>query len=199
VLAVNGDSECLCVNHRNVQRIVHYKSPFLACQLSVFSTPANNRVYRIAWFQFWGGHTYSGTHEFILVQVPSMEVVALRPVGWYWVKTDVTRGEQSAQMVHVLKGVWISCPLSEGLESFYRWSWGPLTMVQFLHNSGWLHDKWGLTRNIIFRVWRRLSGYLLGYQAFTWLEPGMISCDAAILHGFAWWLSFLMWGLMWMG
>jgi hypothetical protein len=29
-------------------------------------------------------------------------------------KTCVTNGEQSARLVHVLKGVWISCRLPEG-------------------------------------------------------------------------------------
>jgi hypothetical protein len=36
---------------------------------------------------------------------PSMEVIARRPVGWYSVKIGVTRGEKSARMVRVLKGV----------------------------------------------------------------------------------------------
>jgi hypothetical protein len=37
-------------------------------------------------------------------------------------KIGTTRGEQSARMVYVLKGVWISCLLPKGLGSFYRQS-----------------------------------------------------------------------------
>jgi hypothetical protein len=36
------------LNHQNVQRKACYKSPYLACQLSVFTALANNRVYKIA-------------------------------------------------------------------------------------------------------------------------------------------------------
>jgi hypothetical protein len=32
--------------------------------------------------------------------------------------TSVTKGDQSAQLVHVLKGVWISCLLPEGRSPF---------------------------------------------------------------------------------
>jgi hypothetical protein len=39
------------VNYQNVQRKAHYKSPFLACQLSVFSAPTQNRVVKChTWF-----------------------------------------------------------------------------------------------------------------------------------------------------
>jgi hypothetical protein len=51
-------------------------------------------------------------------------------------KTSVTRGEQSVGMVHMLKGVLISCLLLEGKVSFYRQSYGPRTMVQLLYNLG---------------------------------------------------------------
>jgi hypothetical protein len=36
------------MNYRNVQRKARCKSPFLACQLSVFSAITNNRVVKIA-------------------------------------------------------------------------------------------------------------------------------------------------------
>jgi hypothetical protein len=49
--------------------------------------------------------------------------------GLILMETSVTKGEQSTQLVHVLKGDWISCPLPEGKRSFYMWSWGPLIMV----------------------------------------------------------------------
>jgi hypothetical protein len=67
---------------------------------------------------------------------PSVEVIALHPAEWYWVKICVVTGEQSVQMVHMLKGVWISCLLSKGYESFYRRSWGSPTMVQCPYNLG---------------------------------------------------------------
>jgi hypothetical protein len=51
-------------------------------------------------------------------------------------ETSVTVGEQSARVVHVLKGVWISCLLFEGKKSIYRQSWGPLTKVQLAYDSG---------------------------------------------------------------
>jgi hypothetical protein len=45
---------------------------------------------------------------------PSLDVTTLHPARWYWRKTNVTWGEQSARMVHVLKGFWISCLLPKG-------------------------------------------------------------------------------------
>jgi hypothetical protein len=50
VLAIDDDIKLWWLNHWNVQRKVRYKSPFLACQLSVFCAPANNRVYKITCF-----------------------------------------------------------------------------------------------------------------------------------------------------
>jgi hypothetical protein len=49
------------------------------------------------------------------------------------------------------------------------------------------------------RAWRRLSGYLLGSRASTWLVPRKVLGVAAALFDFTWLLSFPMWGLMWMG
>jgi hypothetical protein len=40
------------MNDQNIQRKALYKSPYLAHELSVFSAPANNRVYKITHFQF---------------------------------------------------------------------------------------------------------------------------------------------------
>jgi hypothetical protein len=45
------------MNHQNVKSKARYKSPYLTCQQSVFSAPANNRVYKITLFQFRGGLT----------------------------------------------------------------------------------------------------------------------------------------------
>jgi hypothetical protein len=44
---VSGDDERRCVNHQNIQRKLHCKSPFLVRQLSVFSTPIKNRGAKI--------------------------------------------------------------------------------------------------------------------------------------------------------
>jgi hypothetical protein len=51
-------------------------------------------------------------------------------------------------MVHVLKGVWISCLLPKVLESFYRRSWGPYPWYSSLITLVKLHDKWGLRLEI---------------------------------------------------
>jgi hypothetical protein len=78
--------------------------------LLVFSAPANNRIYKIMWYQFWDGLVNNEHTRVYPDPGSSIEVKELRPAGWYWVKTCVTKGEQNAWMIYVLKGVWISCP-----------------------------------------------------------------------------------------
>jgi hypothetical protein len=51
----------------------------------VFSALANNRVYKIARFQFWVGLTNTNTMSYP-GSSPSIEVIALRPAVWYWWK-----------------------------------------------------------------------------------------------------------------
>jgi hypothetical protein len=55
VVSVGDDNGFRWMNHWNVQSKACYKSPFLARQLSMFFALANNRVFNIKWFQFWGG------------------------------------------------------------------------------------------------------------------------------------------------
>jgi hypothetical protein len=55
------------------------------------------------------------------------------------------------------------------------------------------------TKNIVFRVRRRLPDCLLGSRALTWLESGTVSRGAVILPCFAWWLSFPTWEVVLMG
>jgi hypothetical protein len=45
---------------------------------------------------------------------PSSEVIAPCPAIWYWRWTGVSRGEQRARDVHVVRGIWILYPLPEG-------------------------------------------------------------------------------------
>jgi hypothetical protein len=52
-------------------------------------------------------------------------------------ETSVTKGEQSAQLVH-MKGGLDLVPLPDGLRFLYRQSWGPLTMVKFPYNLSWV-------------------------------------------------------------
>jgi hypothetical protein len=96
-----------------VGRIGHYRC-FLHRQITGFTRSCDSSSELVSW---------TDEHTRVYLDLgPSVEVIALRPVSWYWVKTCVTRGEQSARMVHMLKGVWISCLLPDGQESFYRQS-----------------------------------------------------------------------------
>jgi hypothetical protein len=82
--------------------------------MSVFSAPANNMAYKIAHFQFQGGLVNNRTQVFILVQAPSLGGNSPTSSVMILIKTGVISGEQSARLVHVLKGVLISCLLHEG-------------------------------------------------------------------------------------
>jgi hypothetical protein len=50
VLVTSDDGEFRCMNHQNVQSKSHYKSPYIAHQLSVFYALAINRVYKVVRF-----------------------------------------------------------------------------------------------------------------------------------------------------
>jgi hypothetical protein len=88
---------------------------YLARQLSVFSKLTNNRVYKIMWFQFQCGLTNKWTHKSLSWFSPLPEGNSPTSSGLILSKKiSVIRGEQSARIVCVLKGVWISCLLPEG-------------------------------------------------------------------------------------
>jgi hypothetical protein len=50
VVSIGNEGEFQLINHQNIQRKAHCKCPFLACQLSMFYAPTNNRVVKIMHF-----------------------------------------------------------------------------------------------------------------------------------------------------
>jgi hypothetical protein len=115
----------------------YYKSSYLACQQSVFFTPARYMVVKITCSCFevvlWTiKHTifYPGSS-------PSLEVIALRARAWYWRWTVVTMGMSIAlEKFNKWKGGMFLCLLPEGWEYFYRLGGGRITMhLSYLHHG----------------------------------------------------------------
>jgi hypothetical protein len=97
----------------------HYKSSFLACQLSVFSASAKYRVVKFAHFS---SEMILQTMKHTVIYPdsgPSLEVIALCPTVWYWRWTGLTWGEQRAREVHVVNGKMdLVSPHLKGKEPF---------------------------------------------------------------------------------
>jgi hypothetical protein len=88
-----------------------YKSPYLACQMSVFFAPARYRVVKITRSS---SDVVLRTMKHIVIYLgsdPSMVVIALRSVVWYRRWISVTRDEQRAQEVHMVNGEMDLMPL----------------------------------------------------------------------------------------
>jgi hypothetical protein len=82
--------------------------------LSMFSAPANNWVYKIIHFLVprWS-RKQSNTSAYPSSD-PSLEGNSPMSSRMVLMKTSVTRGEQGARLVRVLKGVWNSSPMPKG-------------------------------------------------------------------------------------
>jgi hypothetical protein len=81
-----------------------YKSPYLACQMSVFFAPARYRVVKITRSS---SEVVLRTMKHIVIYLgsdPSTVVIALRSVVWYRRWISVTRDEQRAREVHMVNG-----------------------------------------------------------------------------------------------
>jgi hypothetical protein len=70
-------------------------------------------VYKIARFQFRGGLT-NNEHKCLSWFKPLLGGNSPTSSGLILMETSVIEGEHSAQLVCMLKGVWILCPLPEG-------------------------------------------------------------------------------------
>jgi hypothetical protein len=127
----------------------------------VFSAPANNRVYKIACFQFWGGianekHTNLSWFR-LLYEGNSPTSISL-----ILMEICVTKDLGSTQLVHVWRGSRYR-PFAWRVERLLKVVLGPLTMVMFSYNSSWVTWCVGpYAKNIVFVVWRRLSDGCLG-------------------------------------
>jgi hypothetical protein len=97
---VNEDKETIETSRGRVRN----KSPFLECQLLVFLAPARYRVVKITRSS---SEMVLRTMKHIVIYPglgTSLEVIALCPVVWYLRWTCVTRGEERAWEVHMVKG-----------------------------------------------------------------------------------------------
>jgi hypothetical protein len=81
--------------------------------LLVFFAPARYRVVKIAHSSF-EVVLRTTKHMIYPGSGPSLEVIALCPAVWYWRWTCVTRDEQRAWEIHVVKGEMDLIPLPEG-------------------------------------------------------------------------------------
>jgi hypothetical protein len=74
------------------------------CQLLVFSAPTNYQVVKIVHPSFEVVLWTTKHTKIYPSSGPSLEIIALRPVVWYWTWIEVTRGQQRAQEVYLVKG-----------------------------------------------------------------------------------------------
>jgi hypothetical protein len=111
----------------------------------------------------------------------------------------VTKDEGSTQLVHVWRGSRYR-PFAWRVERLLKVVLGPLTMVMFSYNSGWVTWCVGpYAKNIVFVVWRRLFDGCLGTRG-----PNMVGawdCFPWCYHLDLLWLAakLSLVGVMWRG
>jgi hypothetical protein len=207
-LALNIKSVNMCatkLNSKGDKRSPCLKPFFvwkhLTTLLSVFSAQAKYRVDKIVRSS---SEVVLRTTKHTMIYHglgPSLEVIALHPVilGWRW--TSVTRGEQSAREVCVLK-------VGNGSHTPYLKGWGPFMdrqgvcklLFSYFTIQVKLHGQGGPRLGTsVCQAWIRMPDCLLGSRTLTRRVLTMVLRDAFASIAFSWSWSLPTCGLMWMG